>query len=646
MTENTQDIAYNLLYYQSNLEPNVEMAISIGDQQRIFLAYRALFKGQNAQVRQNKTIKKILISSKASSSPLVRSLGLDKVVSVLKRLLEKEVFSSELKAKVAFPILYKTSPEQNARHEASDVGAAKVEAKALQEVEAIDDAQGGDNGAGVLENADPGVGEGVQPVAAADGFEDPAPNNEQHADTKEDSNEGIPSLYPVQFPFKVQHSILARSQKLLEEACYDFTQKHAANLLTEKKWDCAEAIELNKWTFTMMKRKGKLATGAFEGSDYHIDTTLLAVNKLRHSAVHRLRISAKGILQMIFAATELAQTMSDATRASQLEDLSKELQSMIQSQELNKNYLETKLNNELDEIKRLREELMKREQEAISTMVTEDKQNAQFVGSLLERRLRSILDGQSMDDELQESDPQDQLDNVEAEAINGIDHKEEPPVEQELSKSTSKETRLNNGVENVVEETAQDDSMVNHDDDVVKYVPIILSQTFSGDHRPANTQSFSHYEDVPVEESQSNQTPVTAALPADKDPPAEPTATEPQPDILLDGADEGITNGNDLPEKDASPRLSETRDLEPPVAEPPETDPPATESPPKQAIQDGLIEHLVQALIQNEGIDTASLRTKSKGKKKLRLKKIQNAVSEGLRSELENVFYLSHSFRR
>lgn len=396
----------------------------------------------------------------------------------------------------------------------------------------------------------------------------------------------------------------------------------------------------------MMKRKGKLATGAFEGSDYHIDTTLLAVNKLRHSAVHRLRISAKGILQMIFAATELAQTMSDATRASQLEDLSKELQSMIQSQELNKNYLETKLNNELDEIKRLREELMKREQEAISTMVTEDKQNAQFVGSLLERRLRSILDGQSMDDELQESDPQDQLDNVEAEAINGIDHKEEPPVEQELSKSTSKETRLNNGVENVVEETAQDDSMVNHDDDVVKYVPIILSQTFSGDHRPANTQSFSHYEDVPVEESQSNQTPVTAALPADKDPPAEPTATEPQPDILLDGADEGITNGNDLPEKDASPRLSETRDLEPPVAEPPETDPPATESPPKQAIQDGLIEHLVQALIQNEGIDTASLRTKSKGKKKLRLKKIQNAVSEGLRSELENVFYLSHSFRR
>lgn len=179
MTENTQDIAYNLLYYQSNLEPNVEMAISIGDQQRIFLAYRALFKGQNAQVRQNKTIKKILISSKASSSPLVRSLGLDKVVSVLKRLLEKEVFSSELKAKVAFPILYKTSPEQNARHEASDVGAAKVEAKALQEVEAIDDAQGGDNGAGVLENADPGVGEGVQPVAAADGFEDPAPNNER-----------------------------------------------------------------------------------------------------------------------------------------------------------------------------------------------------------------------------------------------------------------------------------------------------------------------------------------------------------------------------------------------------------------------------------------------------------------------------------
>lgn len=145
------------------------MAISIQDQQRIFLAYRALFAGQNAQVRQAKTIRKILISSKTLSSPLVQKLGLDKVVSVLKELLQRKVFSSELKAKLAFPVLYETSPEQNARHEASDVGAAKEEAEALQEVEALDNAVLDGDGAGVFEFEETGFEEESKLPAAVNG---------------------------------------------------------------------------------------------------------------------------------------------------------------------------------------------------------------------------------------------------------------------------------------------------------------------------------------------------------------------------------------------------------------------------------------------------------------------------------------------
>ena len=113
------------------------MVVSIGNQQRIFLVYRDLFEGQNAQIRQSKAIGKILKSSKASSSPLVRSLGFDKVLSVLKGLLEENIFFSELKAKLAFPVLYETSPERDARHEASDVGAVREEAEALHEIESF-----------------------------------------------------------------------------------------------------------------------------------------------------------------------------------------------------------------------------------------------------------------------------------------------------------------------------------------------------------------------------------------------------------------------------------------------------------------------------------------------------------------------------
>lgn len=166
MTNNERNIRYKLRYYQSTLEPNVEMAISIEDQQRIFLAYRALFEGQNAQVRQKKTITKVLKSNKNWSSPLVQSFGFEKVVSVVKILLEKNIFSSELKAKLAFPLLYETSPEQDARHEASDVGAAKEEAEALQEVEVLDNAAVEEADAEVFDFEDDSLGgEGKLPAA-------------------------------------------------------------------------------------------------------------------------------------------------------------------------------------------------------------------------------------------------------------------------------------------------------------------------------------------------------------------------------------------------------------------------------------------------------------------------------------------------
>ncbi|KAL9002129.1 MAG: hypothetical protein Q9188_004921 [Gyalolechia gomerana] len=621
MTSAGRDIEYSLSYYQSNLEPDVEMAISIQDQQRIFLAYRALFEGQNAGVRQAKSIRKILRSGRTLSSPLVQSLGFEKVVSVLKELLQRKVFSSELNAKLAFPVLYETSPEQEARHEASDEGAAKEEAQALQEVEALDDAVIDEDGAGVLEFEDSGFEEEGKLPAAVNGFGDPVLDSQHYPDAKQKPSTGIPPLYPVQFPFRVQNSILARSQKLLEECCYDFTEKNAANLLVEKRWDCAEAIELNKWTFTMMKRKGKLFAGAFKDSDSHINTTLLAVNRLRHSAVHRLRISAKGILQMIEAAVKFAETLSDVARASQLEELYKELQSMIKSQELNKNYLETKLKDELDEIKRQREELVKREQEAISTIVTEDGENTHFVGSLLERRLQSILDGYHTDEEIHESDPQDQLDNIEAEA-EGADvnsYEEDSPEKQEPSNPAPNgiTPSVENEDEETAEDTAKEGSMVNNE------------------YTTAEQQ-----EDDPAWEPHSEQVPITEATFAEPQPEetssAEPTTTEPQAGITVDGVEVEIITGEDHPEEDS-------RSREPNVDTCTESEPPATE-PPKQPVLQVSIAGIIQNILRGQEIDTASLRrekSKSKGKRhrknyEAEMTRIKRVVAEHLRYELEN----------
>ena len=254
------------------------------------------------------------------------------------------------------------------------------------------------------------------------------------------SDINVPSLYPVQFPFKVQNLVLARAQKLLEESCYDFTQKHAPHLFVDKRWDCPEAIELNKWTFMMIKRHGKLPSGVFNKSTSEIEAILLAVNKLRHSAVHRLRISAKGILQMVDEAVKFTETLSDLPRASQLEELYQELKHKIKSQEMNKNFLETRLKDELDDIKRQREELAKREEKVIASMIIEDTDNMHFIGSLLEGMLPKIFDASDLDDEVDKLSQNELIDETKVNA--DIAYKEEEQGGEEEEEEEEEEEDL------------------------------------------------------------------------------------------------------------------------------------------------------------------------------------------------------------
>lgn len=229
----------------------------------------------------------------------------------------------------------------------------------------------------------------------------------------------MPSLYPVQLPFRVQHSILTSIQRFLEECCYEFTQKYAPNLLIDEKWDCAEAIELNKWTVTILRRHGKLPTRAFRKPDHDVHQILLDVANIRHAAVHRMRMSAEGLVQMVDTAIRFVRAFSDTVRALQLGELYRELKSKVKSQELNKNYLETKLRYELEAIEYQREVLAKRRRDAISSAATEDRDHMHFVGSLLEDNLRNTLKRDNSDDQVNSDNPENLRENDRDQTTNG-----------------------------------------------------------------------------------------------------------------------------------------------------------------------------------------------------------------------------------
>jgi hypothetical protein len=81
-------------------------------QRSVYLACRAIFTGQKAHLRKQKLVRKELTNHLSVLQPLMRELGTEKVVTILRALLEKHVFESELRAKQEFPDLFRSSPEQ------------------------------------------------------------------------------------------------------------------------------------------------------------------------------------------------------------------------------------------------------------------------------------------------------------------------------------------------------------------------------------------------------------------------------------------------------------------------------------------------------------------------------------------------------
>ncbi len=105
---------------------------------RIFLAARTVFVGDTARVRDRTTIKTVISRHPATFQSLKQSFGEDSVVDLILSFLEKGIFESELKAKLAFPQLYQPTPARNLQHDVSEQEAARSEAEALDEASRSD----------------------------------------------------------------------------------------------------------------------------------------------------------------------------------------------------------------------------------------------------------------------------------------------------------------------------------------------------------------------------------------------------------------------------------------------------------------------------------------------------------------------------
>ncbi len=201
----------------------------------------------------------------------------------------------------------------------------------------------------------------------------------------------VPRLYPTYLPYRAQHAVLNTAQRILEECCFAFTQRWLLSVLQSHGWDCAAAVELTRWTRILSQRSATLSAHSLTRHGPALAELLCTASKLRHTAVHRLPTTARGIAAFVQAASQLATALQDAARAAQLDALHAELDRNIKAMELHKNALEDALSRHLQDICRQRQALDQKEREAKAAMVREDGENKSLVGSLLEESVWRIF---------------------------------------------------------------------------------------------------------------------------------------------------------------------------------------------------------------------------------------------------------------
>ncbi|KAL2016470.1 hypothetical protein VTK56DRAFT_3491 [Thermocarpiscus australiensis] len=101
---------------------------------RVYLLCRPISSGNNAHVRKAKKVKELMDRNRPLLLPLLQDVGEGEVVNILRELLNKRIFESELRAKVEFPDLFRSSIVRNAQRQASEIDASRSNAQLLDEI--------------------------------------------------------------------------------------------------------------------------------------------------------------------------------------------------------------------------------------------------------------------------------------------------------------------------------------------------------------------------------------------------------------------------------------------------------------------------------------------------------------------------------
>ncbi|KAK8029219.1 hypothetical protein PG991_006275 [Apiospora marii] len=326
------------------------------DERAVYLALKGVFSGALANIRKIKPIRNLISHHKpvAQVAELLQRYGEAKVHDTTRRLLADGIFASAEKAQARFQGLVELSPVLPAEWAAPEVEPAHDGSDVLSDNEV--------------------AGEGLGASLANKPIQTPVMDK---------------PLLPVHLPFPSQHKLLVHLQQLLERACYGFATKHLPQHLQKKGWDCPEAMELNHWVALLSKSAVLTKSAALRAqpSARPLDQLCRCVTDIRHTAVHRLRITAAAVENFLRDAEDFTELLRDPAATQAIALIRWEVQGTVDELEENTRNAHDKLDDVMQEIGAHREELQNLEKLAMSEMQRESSEYQ----SLAARSIDSVI---------------------------------------------------------------------------------------------------------------------------------------------------------------------------------------------------------------------------------------------------------------
>lgn len=376
------------------------MAETQAAQKLIYLSLRDIFIGESVHLRKTKKIRKTIEENQ--KKPQVQYLidkgyDLDRITKVAQALLEDGIFDSATKAKVRFPDTTKapvvsapatSAPATSAPPAPAPPASASVPSAPVSKISEVKVTT---NGVAPTESVrSKSVDKNETSEAGKQSWDTKTFANfsKDIANIQKTVTKPQPDILPdaphppilpdsTCLPFWYQHRIMVRVQTTLEKACFNFALEKLGDILQENTWDCAEAVELNKWSKTLLEYQHKLDQKNPKDVQKLLPDLLTSINQIRHAAVHRLRLPARSTLNLITDAEALAKLLQDDDGLEMISTIRQQISVTIKDLEENKRLLDSRLTGIKKEFAEKRIQLA-REEAALLESAKEESRKRDF----------------------------------------------------------------------------------------------------------------------------------------------------------------------------------------------------------------------------------------------------------------------------